>query len=686
MGNSPYPRMGAGRHLLASMEGMSPSSSALSESGYTILRKIGSGGMGIVYLAEDGAGNDVALKLLRPEVASDENARTRLRREVAALQRVSSDQIARPLDAELDGDGAFIVTEFIPGPTLDEAVRRHGALHLEVVREIGVVLGEALQEIHAAGIIHRDLKPSNIMIRGARPSELTEFSADGSRIDPVIIDFGIAQAREDSRLTSTGLMMGTAAYLDPEVVRTNETGPEVDWWAWAGLIAFAATGRDPFGSGRPDVVFLRAERGEVDVDGLPAQLADWLRDALQPRVQDRPDPEDLIHRLARLDLDPATAVDAPAKGGSSALGAGGSRDARPVHPTVERPQRRDEPAADPMATARLDALDDSAGDAAADDAGEAADEAPRTEVLPVYGHEQHPTKALPVVPLESPSAPYGANGGVPHGGPVPTQPIHHQQQFQQSYAQQAQFQQVQPAQQVAPAPAYAPPQHRPVAAPDHLRQGYELQHYPNPSAHPGMAAPMLPPRRPWLVWLGIVLMTALGAIAPFTAIIVFLLVSALARTWQRTWESGERARARSGRSGGAGAVMFALPRFAVALLESILLAMFPFILGLVFVLAIDAVAFYGFHAHLPLSWYGAGIVGFTILLCWIGLSSRLTRNGAHRVVDAAAPDGLWTMIMAFLLLALLIAVGVTILARGGTIDYFPFTGMPTFDTLAFWRR
>ncbi|MDO5662216.1 MAG: serine/threonine-protein kinase, partial [Brachybacterium sp.] len=273
------------------------------ESGYEIHERIGAGGMGIVYRADDADGRDVAIKLLRAEIADDPRARDRLAREVRAQQRVTTEGIARILDAELDSAEAFVVTEFIPGPTLEDAVRRHSGLHPEVVREIGLALGNALHDIHDAGIVHRDLKPSNILLRHAREEDLAGYDPDGDRLDPVIIDFGIAQAAEESRLTSTGLVMGTAAYLDPEVVRTNLTSSPADWWAWAALVAFAATGREPFGSGRADVVFLRAERGEVDVEGMPTELAAWVRDALRPEVADRAAPEDLLARLAELDLD-----------------------------------------------------------------------------------------------------------------------------------------------------------------------------------------------------------------------------------------------------------------------------------------------------------------------------------------------------------------------------------------------
>src|SRR5690606_37106720 len=147
-----------------------PRLSALAEeSGYEILGRIGAGGMGIVYRAQDADGNDVAIKLLRHEIPDDPRARDRLAREVAAQQRVRNDNIVRILDAELDSPEAFVVTEFVPGPTLEDAVRTHEGLHPEAVREIGLVMGATLQQIHAAGVIHRHRKPSHVL--PPRPTE-----------------------------------------------------------------------------------------------------------------------------------------------------------------------------------------------------------------------------------------------------------------------------------------------------------------------------------------------------------------------------------------------------------------------------------------------------------------------------------------------------------------------------------
>ena len=180
-------------------------------------------------------------------------------------------------------------------------------------------------------------------------------------------------------------------------------------------------------------------------------------------------------------------------------------------------------------------------------------------------------------------------------------------------------------------------------------------------------------------------MTGLGAIAPLMALILFVLLNALARTWQRTWLAQERSRARTGRASAAAAGAFAAPRFLAGLVESILLAIFPVLLAVLLVLAVDALAVFSGWRTAP-AWYGGGAVLLTVLLCWVGLASRTTRAGAHRVMDSAAPDTMWTLILTFLLLALLLAVGITIAARGGAVDPFPIIGHIPVDQWIPWRQ
>ena len=201
---------------------------------YRLVQRVGEGGMGVVHLGLDSRGRRVAVKVLRPHVAADPHARERLAREVSTLQRVRSPRVAEVLDADTTGDLPFVVTRYVPAPPLDDHVRLAGPLLGSALARLGDGLGEALAAIHAAGVVHRDLKPGNVLM------------LDG---DPVVIDFGIAHVADEVRLTSTGLVMGTPGYLSPEVLDGDPVTQATDWWGWAATMAFASTGRAPFGRG-----------------------------------------------------------------------------------------------------------------------------------------------------------------------------------------------------------------------------------------------------------------------------------------------------------------------------------------------------------------------------------------------------------------------------------------------------
>ncbi len=264
--------------------------------GYTVVAPLGSGGMGTVYRAVDGAGQAVALKLLHPYVSADPVARDRLRREVLALQRLHHPGVAAVLDAEADSADAFIVTDLVDGTDLDRWVRDHGPLGARELYAFAAGLRGTLRAVHAAGVVHRDLKPTNVLV-----------TADG----PVLIDFGIAQAAGAAPLTSTGLVLGTPGYLAPEVLAGGDPGPGADWWSWAAVLVFAATGRPPFGGGPVEAVVARARGGEVDVDGLGRRTAAALRAALAPRPAGRLDADGVVGVLAQVadgDADPLPGI------------------------------------------------------------------------------------------------------------------------------------------------------------------------------------------------------------------------------------------------------------------------------------------------------------------------------------------------------------------------------------------
>ncbi|MGC4937320.1 protein kinase domain-containing protein [Kribbella sp. DT2] len=251
---------------------------------YRLIRRLGQGGMGVVYLAEGPERREVALKVLRSHVAHDPTARARLEREATTLRRVDHPGVAGVLDYDLRGDRPYLVTRFIPGRPLDEQVDDRGPLTPQRWLPLAGCLAESLQAIHAAGVIHRDLKPGNVMMLNGKP---------------VMIDFGIAQAADDLRLTQTGLVIGTPGYLAPELIEGEMVSESADWWGWAATAAYAATGRRPFGKGPFEVVLSRVHSGQADLEGLDPRLKPLLAAALSPDRRNRPTQLEIMAGLNR---------------------------------------------------------------------------------------------------------------------------------------------------------------------------------------------------------------------------------------------------------------------------------------------------------------------------------------------------------------------------------------------------
>jgi len=240
---------------------------------YRLRERIGEGGMGAVYLARDREHRMVAVKVLHSRVAEDPNARRRLAREVEAMRRVRSPFVAEVLDADVTGRFPYIVTRYVPGQTLDDMVRRHGPLPPWALERLASGLSQALVAVHAAGVVHRDLKPGNVMLH------------DG---DPVVIDFGIAHTGDATRLTQTGMFMGTPGYLAPEVIEGQPSTEASDIHSWGATVAFAATGRPPFGSGSFENIFYRIVQGNADIAGVPGPLAQLVSASLSRDPRNRP--------------------------------------------------------------------------------------------------------------------------------------------------------------------------------------------------------------------------------------------------------------------------------------------------------------------------------------------------------------------------------------------------------------
>ncbi len=252
---------------------------------YRILAPIGEGGMGVVHLAQGPDGKRVALKVLRPHIVGDSEARERLAREVSSLQRITSPRIAEILDADPHGPVPFVVTRYVPGLSLYHHVAEEGTVAGNDLLHFADALAEALQAVHSVGVLHRDIKPTNVLMEGR---------------SPVLIDFGLARVAEDPRLTQTGWLLGTPGYLAPEILYGDDATVASDVHAWAATVVYAATGRPPYGTGPVMAIMDRVRRGEHDLRGVPDELEDLLRECLSPEPLERPAVRELrsaIHDL-----------------------------------------------------------------------------------------------------------------------------------------------------------------------------------------------------------------------------------------------------------------------------------------------------------------------------------------------------------------------------------------------------
>ncbi|MDS1270934.1 serine/threonine-protein kinase [Lipingzhangella sp. LS1_29] len=251
---------------------------------YRVVGRIGAGGMGTVYAAVDAANNPLALKVVHQEYAVDPEFRSRFGREVNLLGRVTGRCVPRFLGADTEGQRPWLATEYVRGLTLRQHIARHGPLEGAMLYGLAMGAAEALQAIHAAGIVHRDLKPGNVIL-----------APDG----PKVLDFGIARAVEESAITRTGLL-GTPGWIAPELFNGAEPGPAADIFAWGGLLAYAATGNEPFGTGPPDVLTLRTVEEEPDLSGLPSELYPLVSAALAKDPSARPTTAQALTESTRL--------------------------------------------------------------------------------------------------------------------------------------------------------------------------------------------------------------------------------------------------------------------------------------------------------------------------------------------------------------------------------------------------
>ncbi|HEX4705803.1 MAG TPA: protein kinase [Pseudonocardiaceae bacterium] len=247
--------------------------------GYTLRARIGVGGMGRVYLAFSPGGRPLAIKVVRPEFAQDEEFRRRFQQEVAAAQRVQGMFTAQVVDADTRGPLPWLATAYVPGPSLAQAVAEHGPLPPPTVFRLMAGVAEGLAAVHACGLIHRDLKPANVLL-----------AADGPRV----IDFGIAHAAGATAITRTGMRVGTPAFMAPEQIRDGAATPAVDVFALGNLALFAAIGRTAFGNGNTEALFHRILNEQPDLGGCPPALCAILERCLAKEPGGRPTLGDIM--------------------------------------------------------------------------------------------------------------------------------------------------------------------------------------------------------------------------------------------------------------------------------------------------------------------------------------------------------------------------------------------------------
>src|SRR5215471_11162895 len=246
---------------------------------YQLLGRLGAGGMGRVFLGMSAVGRPVAVKIVHAELAADPEFRARFGSEVAAARKVSGLFTALVVDADVDAPVPWLATAYVAGPSLAEAVRTRGPLTAGSLLALAAGLAKSLTAIHAAGVVHGDLKPSNVLL-----------APDGPRV----IDFGISQAAEATPLARAGLVVGTPSFMSPEQAAGKEVGPLSDVFSLGAVLAFAATGRKPFGTGPPAAVLERVVRGPADLQDAPAEVRPLIERCLAKDPGRRPAAAELL--------------------------------------------------------------------------------------------------------------------------------------------------------------------------------------------------------------------------------------------------------------------------------------------------------------------------------------------------------------------------------------------------------
>ncbi|WP_326647484.1 MULTISPECIES: serine/threonine-protein kinase [unclassified Streptomyces] len=258
---------------------------------YQLIGQLGAGGMGKVYLGRSPSGHLAAVKVIHDFLADDNEFRARFQREVRLASLVNGPFTAQVLDADAQGGRLWMATQYVPGPSLNDAVTAFGPLPPRSLLALWLGLLSALQTFHSAGVIHRDLKPSNVLL-----------AINGPRV----IDFGISTHGGESRLTRTGVAVGTPGFMSPEQVAGSPVGPWSDIFALGSVLAFAASGTSPFGTGAPIALLYRILHEEPELIGLPNRVTALVRRCLTKAPEDRPTVGELLAGLAPEEEDEAS--------------------------------------------------------------------------------------------------------------------------------------------------------------------------------------------------------------------------------------------------------------------------------------------------------------------------------------------------------------------------------------------
>ncbi|WP_405541812.1 protein kinase [Streptomyces phaeochromogenes] len=250
--------------------------------GYRLVARLGSGGMGRVYLSHTPGGRAVAVKVIRPELAENAEFRKRFQAEVASASRVHGLYTAPVVDSDTEGSVPWCATAYVPGPSLADAIRDHGPLPVDTVLRLIAGVAEALQAVHREGIVHRDLKPSNVLL-----------ADDGPRV----IDFGVARAADATSVTQSGMALGTVAYMAPEQALGGEAAPSADVFALGQTAVFASTGRGAFGDGDAHAVLYRVVHEQPDLGHVPDEIRELAARCLRKPAAERPSVEEVIRSV-----------------------------------------------------------------------------------------------------------------------------------------------------------------------------------------------------------------------------------------------------------------------------------------------------------------------------------------------------------------------------------------------------